>query len=60
MCYNPLYSEDVMETFLLVYNCLIFVLFIAVMVFADEKEMRPLFFVLSVIQVLDIVRMIRG
>lgn len=49
-----------METFLLVYNCLIFVLFVAVMAFADEKEMRPLFFVLSVIQVLDIARMIRG
>ena len=58
-----------METFLLVYNCFVFVLFVGVMAFTDDKRARPLFFALSVVQALDIVwikgtldivRMIRG
>ena len=51
-----------METFLLVYNCFVFSLLVGCAVFCvtEQKKGAPLFFVLSVIQVLDIVRMIRG
>ncbi len=60
---NPLYSEAVMETFLLVYNCFVFVLFVAAFAINEDKSARRGMFILSVIQVLDIaciVRMIRG
>ncbi len=57
---NPLYSEGVMETFLLVYNCIVFVLFVAAFAINEDESARFGMFILSVIQVLDIARMIRG
>ena len=52
-----------METFLLVYNCFVFVLFVAAFAINEDKSARCGMFILSVIQVLDIAsiaRMIRG